>query len=88
MSKKSIAISLLVLFIIWAIASVAVNLPILPTPWKVLYIFISDLPDELGWHILVSLGRILASMILAATIGVPLGLALGQNRRCDKIFYP
>ena len=68
--------------------ALAVGLPILPTPWAVIYAFILDLPSELGWHILVSGWRILVSMLLATVIGVPLGLVLGQNRRWDRITYP
>jgi len=88
MSKKPIAISLILLFIAWAVAALVVNKPILPTPWAVIYAFIVDLPHELGWHILVSGWRILASMLLATAIGTPLGLVLGQNMRWDRITYP
>ena len=88
MSTKSIVASLVALFFIWAAVALAVNLPILPTPWAVIYTFILDLPHELGWHIAVSGWRILASMLLATAIGVPLGLVLGQNKRWDRIAFP
>lgn len=88
MSTKSIAASLLALFIIWAAVALAVNLPLLPTPWAVIYTFTLDLPQELGWHIVVSGWRILASMLLATAIGAPLGLVLGQNRRWDRFTFP
>ena len=88
MSIKAITVSLFALFLAWAAVALAVNLPILPTPWAVLYTFILDLPHELGWHIAVSGWRILASMLLATAIGVPLGLVLGQNKRWDRIAFP
>jgi len=88
MSTKSIAASLLALFIIWAAVALAVNLPLLPTPCAVIYTFILDLPQELGWHIAVSGWRILVSMLLATAIGAPLGLVLGQNKRWDKFTFP
>lgn len=88
MSKKAIVISLGALFVAWAVAALAVDLPILPTPWAVIYAFILDFPSELGWHILVSIWRILASMLLATAIGVPIGLVLGQNKRWDRITFP
>jgi len=88
MSKKPIAVSLFVLFLVWAIVALVVNSPILPTPWAVIYAFVLDLPYGLGWHILVSGWRIAASMLLATTIGVPLGLVLGQNKRWDRIAFP
>jgi ABC-type nitrate/sulfonate/bicarbonate transport system permease component len=88
MSRKPIVLSLLVLLVVWTIASLAVNRPLLPAPWSVVYTFFVDLPKGLGWHILVSGWRILISMIIATAIGVPLGLWLGQNRRWDKYVYP
>ena len=88
MSIKSIAASLLALFALWAIVALAMNTPILPTPWAVIYAFLLDLPHELGWHIAVSGWRILASMLLATAIGAPLGLALGQNRKWDRFAFP
>ncbi|GAJ02394.1 unnamed protein product, partial [marine sediment metagenome] len=42
MSIKSIAASLLALFTLWAIVALAVNTPILPTPWAVIYAFLLD----------------------------------------------
>jgi NitT/TauT family transport system permease protein len=88
MSKKMVVFSLLTIFVIWTIISLILDSNILPTPWIIIYSFFVDLPKELGWHILVSAGRILASMAIATVIGVPLGLWLGQNRRWDKFVYP
>ena len=88
MSKKPIAVSLVTLFVVWAVVSLVVDSHILPAPWAVIYAFILDLPSELGWHILVSVWRILASMLLATAIGMPLGLVLGQNKRWDRFAFP
>lgn len=88
MTIKAITVSLFALFLAWAAVALVVNLPILPSPWAVIYTFILDLPHKLGWHIAVSGWRILASMLLATAIGVPLGLVLGQNRRWDRIAFP
>jgi ABC-type nitrate/sulfonate/bicarbonate transport system permease component len=88
MSKRLVGLSVLAIFVVWAIAALAIDSPILPTPWNVIYAFITDIPRGLGWHILVSGWRILISMIIATIIGVPLGLWLGQNHRWDKFTYP
>jgi ABC-type nitrate/sulfonate/bicarbonate transport system permease component len=87
-SKKLVGLSVLLIFLVWAIAALAIDSLILPAPWNVIYAFFIDLPRGLGWHILVSGWRILVSMIIATIIGVPLGLWLGQNRRWDKLTYP
>jgi len=88
MSKKAISISVVIILALWAVLSLAVDMFILPTPWKVIYTLLIDLPDELGFHIAVSLWRILAGMMIATAVGVPLGLILGQNRKLDKYMFP
>lgn len=88
MSKKSIAISSLILLLLWAIAALIINSPLLPTPWVVIYMFFIDLTRGLGWHLLVSTWRILVSLLLATAIGMPLGLMLGQKKRWDRVVYP
>lgn len=88
MTKKSVAASLILLFVIWAIAAVIVHSPLLPAPWVVIYTFFVDLNRGLGWHTLISAWRIIASMLLATAFGMPLGLVLGQNRRWDRFVFP
>ena len=86
--KKPVLISSLTLMAVWVIAAAAVNKSLLPDPWTVIYTFFIELPHGLGWHILISSWRILASMAIASLIAVPLGLWLGQNRKWDKFVYP
>lgn len=88
MSKRAVLLSLSFLLLLWAIVSLIIDSPLLPSPWIVIYIFFKDLPHELGWHILISGWRIVISMLLATLIGLPLGLILGQYRRLDKLVYP
>jgi ABC-type nitrate/sulfonate/bicarbonate transport system permease component len=88
MSKTPVFISLMALLVIWSIAAMVVNKTLLPAPWMVFYAFITDIPKGLGWHMLISGWRILASMIIATTVGVPLGLWLGQSRKWDRFAYP
>lgn len=88
MSKKSVLISVLALFVLWAVVAIAVNLPILPSPWAVLSAFFLDLPHSLGWHTLTSMWRILVSLLISTAIALPLGLVLGQNKRLSKLFRP
>ena len=88
MNKRPILLSTLALLVVWIVAAIAIHKPLLPPPWQVVTAFVIDLPKGLGWHILVSSWRILASMVIATAIGVPLGLWMGQNRRWDKYLYP
>ncbi len=88
MNWKPIIISIAILFMIWEIAALLLNSPILPQPWRVLYTFFSDLPFDLGRHILVSSWRISLSIVIATALGLPIGLILGQNKKLDSLLYP
>jgi len=88
MGIKPIAVTIVVIFLVWALAALMVNSPVLPAPWTVIYTFFVDLSHGLGWHILASGWRIIASLLIATTIGLPLGLTLGQNKRLSRIFRP
>lgn len=88
MSKRWVLFSLLFLFILWGISSLVMHSVLFPAPWKVIQAFILDIPRGLGWHILVSLWRILVSTAIATALGVPLGLWLGQNQKWDRFAYP
>ncbi|MDO8690041.1 MAG: ABC transporter permease [Dehalococcoidia bacterium] len=88
MSRRAVAVTVAGLLLVWGLVALAVRSSLLPPPWAVAVTFAQDLPAGLGWHTLVSLWRIGASMALAAVVGVPLGLALGQSRRWDRLAAP
>ena len=88
MSKRSLVISIGILLVAWAIVALVLKSPLLPTPWAVIGTFFADLPEGLGWHVLMSAWRIIVSILAATIIALPLGLALGQNQRLSKFFRP
>jgi NitT/TauT family transport system permease protein len=61
---------------------------ILPGPLEVFPIFLAELPAALGGHFMVSLWRVLASMVLAVLLAVPAGLVMGQSRSLNRLFSP
>ena len=61
---------------------------ILPGPLEVFPIFFAELPGYLGGHFVVSLWRVLASMVLAVLLAVPAGLVMGQSRFMNRLFSP
>ncbi len=77
------------LILLWQFSAWLVNLPILPTPHRVLMVFWQDLTsgDLLG-HFLISLWRVAAGTILAVLAAAPAGLALGQSQRLHRFFSP
>ncbi|MGD2145533.1 MAG: ABC transporter permease [Anaerolineae bacterium] len=77
-----------VLMLLWEILALAVGLRILPTPVAALTALVQELPRELGWHAVVSLFRVVASVALAVTLATPAGLVLGQSQRLNRLLSP
>lgn len=89
--RQSIPLALLglIMFLmLWQGLSWIINRPIMPSPLKVVPIFLSSLPGELGLHLLASAGRVLGAIGLGVITAVPIGLGLGQVRMLDRIFAP
>jgi NitT/TauT family transport system permease protein len=83
-----VLLAALVIGAIWHLASVLLNISILPPPTTVFRTFFEELIGELGAHLLASLLRVLISILLAVLIAAPLGLILGQSRRLNQIISP
>jgi len=78
-------LSALILLIVWIAMSACVSGEIIPSPLSVIRAF--SLPS-FAPNFLVSMGRVLTSLIIAILIAVPLGLFLGQNPQWDKWIAP
>lgn len=81
-------IGVLMFFALWQLSAMLLNRPILPTPVVVVPLFCSSIFGELGLHFLASTGRVLAAVFLATITAAPLGLALGQMPRVDRLVGP
>lgn len=91
--KKRITLSgsfwgILMFFGLWWLLSFIVDQPILPSPVTVVPLFITSMTGELGLHFLASAARVLAAVLLATIFAAPLGLALGQMPRLDRVVGP
>ena len=72
-----IGFALVLLF--WQIGSMMLNKPFLPTPSASFAAFFAFLLNgDMGQHFLISTFRILASILLAMALAIPLGLAMGR----------
>lgn len=78
----------LTLLLLWQMASMMLNRPILPPPTVVVPLFLKAIPGDLGLHLLASTARVLAAVFLAVITAAPLGLALGQLPTLDRIMGP
>ena len=88
MKTRQILLMSLVLLLVWQLASMLINLPILPTPIKTYQVMFQELGGDLGYHFLASLLRVVVSMLLAVSLAAPAGLILGQSRKLDGVFSP
>ncbi|GAB4490297.1 MAG: ABC transporter permease [Anaerolineales bacterium] len=87
--RRDLALTFLFIITIWQIAAWLFRQPILPAPGTVLLVFWQELSGgALGKHFLVSLWRVTAGMLLAVLAAAPLGLALGQSRRLNRLASP
>lgn len=91
MSRRSTLAAALGLLLGWELLALALRQAVLPGPSSALVVFARGLSGPLGWHMLVSSERVLASIVLTALLATPLGLALGQspawNRRLSALIY-
>ncbi|MCG8470974.1 MAG: ABC transporter permease subunit [Desulfobacterales bacterium] len=78
----------LALLVIWQAASFVLNRPILPPPTQVVPLFLSSIFGDLGLHFLASTARVLAAIAVAVVTAAPLGLALGQMPKVDRMIGP
>ena len=85
---KSALLGFALFLAIWQLLSWMIDRPILPSPLRVVPMFLSNLPGELGLHLLASAGRVLAAIAMAVVTAAPLGLLLGQLPKLDRVFSP
>lgn len=88
MKRRELVYAILVLLVLWQLASLLINRAILPGPLQVAQVFVNELANGLLAHFLASLWRVLASMALAIALAAPAGLILGQSRAMNNIFSP
>lgn len=73
---------------LWQMIAILVNLPIIPSPFKVADNLVNIFMKYIAIHGFYSLWRIVAGVFLAIVIGVPIGLCMGYFPTCDKFLAP
>lgn len=86
--RRGALYGLVLLIIMWFIASIIFNLPIIPSPWAVFINAILIFKAKMAIHVFYSLVRIVEGIIISVFIGVPLGFLMGYFDRADKILSP
>ena len=88
MKRRDVLFAAIALLVIWQVAAMIVNLPILPPPLEVLRVFLRELQKDMLIHFAVSLWRVTAGMMLSVLVAAPAGLAIGGSRSLNRIFSP
>jgi NitT/TauT family transport system permease protein len=89
MKRRDLVLALLALLAGWELLSLALRMPILPSPVIVIQAFVRELlQGDLLEHALASLWRVTAGTALAIAAAAPAGLALGQSPRLNRFFSP
>ena len=75
----------LLLLLWWILATSGGRDTFLPSPWTVLNIILHPFRDQLStgsvaWSTVVSLVRVSAGFLLAAAVGIPLGVVMGASK--------
>jgi ABC-type nitrate/sulfonate/bicarbonate transport system permease component len=88
MKWRDAAVGVVAALIIWELLALLIARPVFPPPTQVLVVFVEQITGDLGWHLLVSSGRVIAAIVLSVLAAVPVGLGLGQIRALNRLFSP
>ncbi len=88
MKRRDLLLASAAVLLIWQIAALLINEPVLPGPLLVLVTLWRELGRGLLGHFLASFWRVVASTLLAIALAAPAGLVMGQSQRLNAIFSP
>jgi len=88
MKWRDAALGVVAALIIWELLALLIARPVFPPPTQVLVVFVEQITGDLGWHLFVSSGRVIAAIVLSVLTAVPAGLGLGQIRALNRLFSP
>lgn len=80
--------SFVLVIIVWQAVAMLLKMPIIPTPVAVFKDILQIFQSRMEIHLLYSLGRIIAGIVISILLGVSLGLLMGYFAKADKILSP
>lgn len=78
----------LMVILLWYILHYLLQSAVVPSPHQTIYHFLMIFPNTLIIHLISSLGRIIAALLISLFFGVIFGLLLGMNKHFDSLFTP
>ena len=88
MRRRDLLIGTLSLIGLWQVLSWLLHTPVLPSPWTTAQALVIAMQHGLWRHFLVSSYRVVAGVLLAMLVALPLGLMLGQSPGLNRFFSP
>lgn len=76
------------IILLWEALAGVICVPFIPSPVSVFYGLYSDFVPKLLIHILWSLLRIAAGIIISTAVGMPIGLCMGYYKKLNELFTP
>ncbi|WP_455718912.1 ABC transporter permease, partial [Anaerosporobacter sp.] len=74
--------------LLWWMASVFLDINVVPNPILVYKNFHKIFEDNIYIHIWASLKRIGLGLLLSLLVGIPIGIIMAYSNRANKILYP
>lgn len=72
----------------WQVIAQVIHLPIVPSPFKVFENLVDIFVQSIAIHGFYSLWRMVAGLVLAVLVGVPMGMCMGYFPQCDRFLAP
>lgn len=88
MKRRDVLFAALAILLVWQLATMIVNMPILPSPLTVCMVFFKEMQNGLYIHFAVSLWRVTAGMLLSVLVAAPAGLLIGGSKSLNRLFSP
>ncbi|HND50164.1 MAG TPA: ABC transporter permease [Anaerolineales bacterium] len=88
MKRRDVLFAALAILLVWQLAAMIVNMPILPSPLTVCMVFFKEMQNGLFIHFAVSLWRVTAGMLLSVLVAAPAGLLIGGSKSLNRLFSP
>ncbi|HET9914517.1 MAG TPA: ABC transporter permease [Anaerolineales bacterium] len=88
MKRRDTFLAAFALLLAWQVLAMIVSLPILPTPIKVIGVFVRELQHGLLKHFVFSFWRVFVGMALSVLVAAPVGLAIGGSQRLNRLISP
>jgi NitT/TauT family transport system permease protein len=78
----------LVILLFWYMLHLTVDSSAIPSPYKTIVNFAQIFLNTLSLHLLVSLGRISAAVLISLLLGGIIGLWIGMSEKADELVTP